>query len=148
MAKNQHSPTENSLKKSDFFDIQNWLWKYDFGTFWQTAITRRIFLKIFPWWHVDSWPKTLLFRTHHLQNSTTELTLLQKPWQWILFFQIIICHLYFCVFLTHDSQFYFWWPFCILSPHPISECWTNALVSTWGRAGRLHFKKSNLRSLE
>ena len=34
--------------------------------FWQTVITRRNFLKIFPWWHVDSWPKTLLFRTHHL----------------------------------------------------------------------------------
>ena len=34
--------------------------------FWQTVITCRIFLKIFPWWHVDSWPKTLPFRTHHL----------------------------------------------------------------------------------
>ena len=44
--------------------------------FWQTVISRRNFLKIFPWWHVDSWPKTLLFRTHHLQNSTTELTLM------------------------------------------------------------------------
>ena len=32
----------------------------------KTVITRRNFLKIFPWWHVDSWPKTLLFRTHHL----------------------------------------------------------------------------------
>ena len=26
--------------------------------------------------HVDSWAKSLLFRTHHLWNSTTELTLL------------------------------------------------------------------------
>ena len=43
--------------------------------FWQTVITRRNFLKIFPWWHVDSWPKSLLFRTHHLWNSTTELIL-------------------------------------------------------------------------
>ena len=58
------------------FDIQNWLWKYNFGTFWQTVITRRNFLKIFPWWHVDSWPKRLLFRTHHLWNSTTKLILL------------------------------------------------------------------------
>ena len=24
--------------------------------------THRIFLKIFPWWHVDSWPKSLLFK--------------------------------------------------------------------------------------
>jgi hypothetical protein len=36
------------------------------------VITRRNFLKIFPWWHVVSCPKTLRFRTH--QNSTTELT--------------------------------------------------------------------------
>ena len=58
------------------FDIQNGLWKYYFGTFWQTFITRRIFLKIFLWLHVDSWPKSLLWRTHHLWNSMTELILL------------------------------------------------------------------------
>ena len=57
------------------FDIQNWLWKYDFGTFWKTVITHS-FLKIFPWWHVDSWPKSSLFRTHHFWNSTTELILM------------------------------------------------------------------------
>ena len=51
------------------FDIQNWLWKYDFVTFWH-------FLKIIPWWYVDSWAKSLLFRTHHLWNSTTELILI------------------------------------------------------------------------
>ena len=44
--------------------------------FWQFVITRRNFLKIIPWWHVDSWPKSLLFRIHHLWNSTTELILL------------------------------------------------------------------------
>ena len=60
------------------FDIKNWLWKYDFGTFWQTVITHRIFLKIFPWWHVDSWPKSLLLRTHHLWNSLTELILMYR----------------------------------------------------------------------
>ena len=58
------------------FDIQNWLWKYHFCTFWQTLSARRNFLKIFPWLHVDSWPIRLLFRTHHLWNSTTELILL------------------------------------------------------------------------
>ena len=26
----------------------NWLWKYDFGTFWQTGISRRIFLNKIP----------------------------------------------------------------------------------------------------
>ena len=30
------------------FDIENWLWKYDLGTFWRTKIHRPIFLKIFP----------------------------------------------------------------------------------------------------
>ena len=46
--------------------------------FWQTVITLRNFLKIFPWWHVDSWPKILPFRTHHLWNSMTELILIYR----------------------------------------------------------------------
>ena len=35
--------------------------------------------------HVDSWAKSLLFRTHHLWNSTTELTLLSKTRVWGLY---------------------------------------------------------------
>ena len=54
------------------------IWKYNFCTFRQTVITRMNFLKIFPWRHVDSWPKSLLLRTHHLWNSTTELILIYK----------------------------------------------------------------------
>ena len=34
------------LKK--IFDIENWFWKYDFGTFWLTIIHHRIVLKEFP----------------------------------------------------------------------------------------------------
>ena len=30
------------------FDIENWLWKYNFGTFWRTIIHCRIVLKQFP----------------------------------------------------------------------------------------------------
>ena len=30
-------------RKSLIFDIENWLWKYNFGTFWQTIIHWRIF---------------------------------------------------------------------------------------------------------
>ena len=30
------------------FDIENWLWKYNFGTFWRTIIHCRIVLKKFP----------------------------------------------------------------------------------------------------
>ena len=36
-------------------------------------IIRRIFLKIFPWWHVDSWPKPYFLGPTIF--STTELTL-------------------------------------------------------------------------
>ena len=35
------------LKKNQFiFDIDNWLWKYTFGTFWQTIIYCRIILRM------------------------------------------------------------------------------------------------------
>ena len=30
------------------FDVENWLWKYNFGIFWRTIIERRIVLKQFP----------------------------------------------------------------------------------------------------
>ena len=29
--------------------------------------------------YIDFWPKTLLFKTHHLQSSTTELILMSLP---------------------------------------------------------------------
>jgi hypothetical protein len=32
-------------KISSIFDIENWLWKYDFGTFWWTIIHHMIVLK-------------------------------------------------------------------------------------------------------
>ena len=35
-------------KIPSIFDIENWLWKYDFGTFWRTIIHCRIVLKQFP----------------------------------------------------------------------------------------------------
>ena len=44
-------------------------WKVQFWHFWWTVIHQWIE-------YVDSWPKFLLFRTHHLYNSTTELTLI------------------------------------------------------------------------
>ena len=31
-------------------------------------LTRRNFLQKLHWWHVDIWPKTLLFRTHYLKT--------------------------------------------------------------------------------
>ena len=87
-----------------YFQSQFWMWKNLFKNinlwdhyllktffsslnFWTTLLSKitpviscRNFLKIFPWWHVDSWPKSLLLRIHHLWNSTTELILISpKP---------------------------------------------------------------------
>ena len=96
------------------FDIENWLWKYNFDTFWWTIIHQWILKK-------DSWPKINIlkgnhcilrirgapvcqkmgmilenkvvqklklennvFRTHHLWNSTTEL-ILHCPYIYIVF---------------------------------------------------------------
>ena len=36
------------LKIPLIFDIENWLWKYNFGAFWRTIIHCRIILKQFP----------------------------------------------------------------------------------------------------
>ena len=59
---------DHYLSKTFFSKLNFWttLLSKIMPNFWQTVITRKNFLKIFPWWHVDSWPKTLLFRTHHL----------------------------------------------------------------------------------
>ena len=38
--------------------------------------------------HVDSWAKSLLFRTHHLWNSTTELMLYYRYAQSLLLLQV------------------------------------------------------------
>ena len=55
------------------FDIENEIRKYDFGSFWQTGI-HCIHKKKILWW---CWflAQNLLFRTHHLWNSTTEVIL-------------------------------------------------------------------------
>ena len=67
--------SSKNINLGDYYLLKTFFSKLNFWTtllskitpnFWQTVITRRNFLKIFPWWHVDSWPKTLLFRTHHL----------------------------------------------------------------------------------
>ena len=35
-------------KDSDDFDIENWLWKSNFGTFWQLAINPKLKIQPFP----------------------------------------------------------------------------------------------------
>ena len=73
---NWYSPMKKNEKIPSISDIKNWLWKYDFGTFCQTVIHRQNFYNFFSFEYVHSLPKVLLFRTHHLWNSTTELTLI------------------------------------------------------------------------
>ena len=66
-------------KKSVHFWLQKFTLKIRFWHFLtnQHSLTE-LFLIFFLW--VDSWPKILLFTTHHLLNSTTELILLPSDW--------------------------------------------------------------------
>jgi hypothetical protein len=58
------------------FDIENWLWKYNFGTFWGTGAMSIYKIQQFHLNTVDFWAKTLLFSTHQARNSMTWLTLM------------------------------------------------------------------------
>ena len=53
------------------FDIENWLWKYNFGTFWGPGAMSIYKIQQSHLNTVDFWAKTLLFRTHQLRNSMT-----------------------------------------------------------------------------
>ena len=52
--------------------------------FWHFLTNCRSSTEFFSFEYVDSWPKILLFRTHHLWNSTTELILIYSVTLWIL----------------------------------------------------------------
>ena len=53
------------------FDIENWLWKYNFGTFWGPGTMSIYKIQQFHLNTVDFWAKTLLFMTHQARNSMT-----------------------------------------------------------------------------
>ena len=53
------------------FDIENWLWKYNFGTFWGPGAMSIYKIQQFHLNTVDFWAKTLLFRTHQARHSMT-----------------------------------------------------------------------------
>ena len=66
--------SSKNINLGDHFSLKTFFSKLNFWTtlltkitpnFWRTDISRRNFLEHFPWWYVDSWPKILLFRTHH-----------------------------------------------------------------------------------
>ena len=52
------------------FDVENWLWKYNFGTFWGRP-WRYYKIMQFHLNTVDFWANTFLFRTHQARNSMT-----------------------------------------------------------------------------
>ena len=53
------------------FDIENWLWKYNFGTFWGPGTMSIYKIQQFHLNTVNFWAKTLHFRTHQARNSMT-----------------------------------------------------------------------------
>ena len=70
-------------KIQSIFDIENWLWKYNFGTFWQTIIHRRIILKKIIWacWFLGKnlafWdPPSLKF--HNQTDISTDCMIMPK----------------------------------------------------------------------
>ena len=65
--------TKNGLL---FFDIEKWLWKYNFGTFWGPGAMSIHKTQQFHLITVDFWTKTLIFRTQQVRNSMTQLTLI------------------------------------------------------------------------
>ena len=58
-------------KIRSIFDIENWLWKYNFGTFWGPGTMSVYKIQQFHLNTVDFWAKALLFRTHQARNSMT-----------------------------------------------------------------------------
>ena len=53
------------------FDIENWLWKYNFSTFWRTIIHHRIVLKQFP------------LSTSILGHKSCIFKIPQPNWHWL-----------------------------------------------------------------
>ena len=62
------------------FDIENWLWKSNFGTFWQLAINPKLKTQnsIISFGYVDSYAKIFLILYPPLKNSTTHIANLDK----------------------------------------------------------------------
>ena len=42
--------------------------------------------------HVDFWVKSLLFRTHHLRNSTSKLILIHNHWLGLSYCRVVFCN--------------------------------------------------------
>ena len=66
---------KKSKKFRWFLTSKNKVWFWHFLTNCHSSTE---FFNFFSFELVDSWPKILLFRTHHLWNSTTELILMKS----------------------------------------------------------------------
>ena len=59
------------------FDIENWLWKSYFGTFWQLSVSPKLNTQnlIISFRYVDSEAKILLILYPPFENSTTHIAI-------------------------------------------------------------------------
>ena len=55
------------------FDIENWLWESNFGTFWQLAINPKLKIQYFPLGMLILRQKSLQFCIPHLETPQTVL---------------------------------------------------------------------------
>ena len=80
------------------FDIENWLWKYNFGTFWQTIIQHRIVLKQFPL-------SVSILGQKSCISGPTIFKITQQNWPYLILFAIFRCSIFswlcFCPALEH-----------------------------------------------
>ena len=62
------------------FDIENWLWKSNFGTFWQLAINPKLKTQnsIISFEYVDFSAKNLLILYPPFENSTTRIAIMKN----------------------------------------------------------------------
>ena len=52
-------------------DMKNWLWKSNFGTFWQLAINPKLKIQQFPLSMLIFWAKIILILYTPFENTTT-----------------------------------------------------------------------------
>ena len=99
------------------FDIENWLWKSNFGTFWQLAInpklkTQNSKFNNFLWvcWFLGKNIFLILYPL--LENSTTRIAILYRNllkglWFWTYVFLPCFHHVYDKLFLYEVQKFFF-----------------------------------------
>ena len=85
---------EKKMRKIRIVDIENWLWKSNFGTFWQFAVNPKLKTQnsIISFEYVDSFAKIFPILYPPLTNLTTCITItpVRQPFDLLNFFQPVI----------------------------------------------------------